>query len=71
MAAKNLNDAKQECSNDPFCLMFRDNCGTSQDAQFRSCNSASVVPIKDYVIYKKGNEKISDKIRFGSLYTKM
>ena len=40
MKSRNLNDASQECDNNPSCHMFFDNCG--KGSGFDLCTGASI-----------------------------
>ena len=58
MNAKNLNDAKLECSANSDCLMFDDKGGKGE--RFGWCDStveARVCP-KGNILYIKGNQNI-------------
>ena len=58
LSSTNINDAKQECENNPICKQFEDLC--NRGTAFIFCDgSESIIPSEcGSILYRKGNTNI-------------
>ena len=58
MTSSTIDEAKEECSNDPTCTMFYKHCANDD---YRKCNVSSVIRSSacGSIVYTKGYKRLS------------